>query len=115
MTFFVPSNLPYIFNFGLNKYRALLKCLHKLHDPLSQRERVHATYEKPFCGTTRTPNLAFGESLNGDIGLSLKDGKICFLFSFNDRTPFFKYDSLKFRASPLYSFYPGFGCDFRET
>ena len=35
-----------------------------------------------------------GEALNGDIGLSLKDRKICFLLLFYDRTVLFGLDFL---------------------
>ena len=43
-----------------------------------------------------------GEALNGDIGLSLKDRKICFLLLFYDRTVLFGIDSIYIKSLASY-------------
>ena len=48
---------------------------------------IYREYMYIICGCEILPTL--GESLNGDIGLSLKDRNICFLLLFYDRTVLF--------------------------
>ena len=47
----------------------------------------------PIYDTCFTHRLSIGEALNGDIRMSLKERKICFLHLFYDRTVLFGYDS----------------------
>ena len=58
--------------------------------------RTSITYFPPVPGSAKiafchlvTKYSLLGEALNGNIGLSLKDRKICFLFLFYDRTVLF--------------------------